>query len=137
MRRNILTTYDISKYCEVSFMTVIDWVNQGKLPAYKTPGGHRRIKKDDLVTFLKKHEMPIHPDLKHKVKKILVVDDEPNIVNVILELRENDITALGDADRKRIQLQIASCERQIDRIVYMLYGLTDEEIAIVEESVKR
>lgn len=33
-----------------------------------------------------------------------------------------------------IERQIAATDRQIDRLVYELYGLTDEEIAVVEES---
>jgi hypothetical protein len=31
-----------------------------------------------------------------------------------------------------IEHQITATDRQIDRLVYELYGLTDEEIAIVE-----
>ena len=45
------TTYQISKICSVSATAVINWINQGKLLAYKTPGGHRRVKKEDLVTI--------------------------------------------------------------------------------------
>jgi hypothetical protein len=32
-----------------------------------------------------------------------------------------------------LEHQIAATDRQIDRIVYNLYGLTEEEIRIVEE----
>ncbi len=35
-------------------------------------------------------------------------------------------------DRAILQHQIEATDRQIDRLVYELYGLTDEEIAIVE-----
>ena len=35
----------------------------------------------------------------------------------------------------RRDTDIAVIERQIDRLVYDLYGLTDDEIALVEESV--
>ena len=34
-----------------------------------------------------------------------------------------------------LQTQITQTDREIDRMVYDLYGLTDEEIKIVEESV--
>ena len=34
--------------------------------------------------------------------------------------------------KKRIQQQIRATDRQINQLVYELYGLTDEEIAIVE-----
>ncbi|HZK80251.1 MAG TPA: hypothetical protein VFC46_04270 [Humisphaera sp.] len=34
--------------------------------------------------------------------------------------------------REQIQREIDATDRQIDQIVYQLYGLTDDEIAIVE-----
>jgi len=37
-------------------------------------------------------------------------------------------------EKKRLQRQIDATDRQIDKIVYELYGLTDEEIRIVEEA---
>ena len=35
--------------------------------------------------------------------------------------------------KKTIQRQIEAMDRQIDQLVYELYGLTDEEIRIVEQ----
>ena len=40
--------------------------------------------------------------------------------------------AASDADRELYQRQIDVTDRQIDALVYELYGLTDEEIKIVE-----
>jgi len=36
-------------------------------------------------------------------------------------------------DKTVLQAQIDATDRQIDRLVYDLYGLTEEEIRIVEE----
>ncbi len=36
-----------------------------------------------------------------------------------------------------LQAQIAAADRQIDRLVYELYGLTEEEIHIVEEGTNQ
>jgi len=41
------------------------------------------------------------------------------------------------ADKKLYQRQIEATDRQIDALVYELYGLTEEEIAIVEEATTR
>ncbi len=38
----------------------------------------------------------------------------------------------GNPRTNRLDRQIAATDRQIDRLVYDLYGLTDEEIALVE-----
>jgi len=39
-------------------------------------------------------------------------------------------------DKESLQRQIDATDRQIDRLVYELYGLTDEEIRIVEEGTR-
>ena len=39
--------------------------------------------------------------------------------------------------RPAVQRQIAATDNQIDRLVYELYGLTDDEIRIVEEATQR
>jgi hypothetical protein len=56
------------------------------------------------------------------------------LVQRMLELnaRPEGHTAHEQAARSR---QIAATDREIDQLVYQLYGLTDEEIRIVEESI--
>ena len=39
-------------------------------------------------------------------------------------------------DKNLIQRQIGAADKQIDQLVYELYGLTDDEIRIVEEATK-
>jgi len=43
-----------------------------------------------------------------------------------------DYTPCFEDDKTRIQRQIAATDKQIDNLVYELYGLTEEEIKIVE-----
>jgi len=38
--------------------------------------------------------------------------------------------------RDGLQREIDATDRQIDQLVYQLYGLTDDEIRIVEEATK-
>ena len=42
--------------------------------------------------------------------------------------------ALSDSDKKLAEQRITILDRQIDELVYELYGLTDEEIRIVEKA---
>jgi hypothetical protein len=37
-------------------------------------------------------------------------------------------------EQERLAREIASTDREIDRLVYELYGLTEEEIKVVESS---
>src|SRR3989339_789456 len=93
-----LTTFQVSKLLHVDITTVIDWIDSGKIPAYKTPGGHRRIEIKDLLEFLKKYRMPIPEELstavdvqknqiikqpQNNIKKILIVDDDKSILKYI------------------------------------------------------
>lgn len=82
----IYTTYEISQSLQVNITTVMSWINQGKLLAYKTPGGHRRVFHDDLIAFLKKYKMPIPPEFQKKYKRVLVVDDDPQVARLINRL---------------------------------------------------
>jgi len=82
LRKNIFTTYEISKLLGCDLTTVIKWINDGKLIAYRTPGGHRRVRKEDLVEFLKKYNLPIPEELGIK-PKVLIVDDDPDSVDLI------------------------------------------------------
>ncbi len=87
----ILTVSQASKYCKVSSKTIINWIEAGHLKAYKTVGGHRRIKKDDLDQFLKEKGMPLPEEpKKEERKRILVVDDDKIIVETIVQALEED-----------------------------------------------
>ncbi|MBM4339776.1 MAG: response regulator [Deltaproteobacteria bacterium] len=87
----ILTVSQASKYCNVSPKTIINWIEAGHLKAYKTVGGHRRIKKEDMDKFLRDKGMPLPDEGKgEERKKILVVDDDKIIVETIVQALEED-----------------------------------------------
>ena len=87
----ILTVSQAGKYCNVSSKTIINWIDAGYIKAYKTVGGHRRIKEEDLDKFLRERGMPL-PDEpgREERKKILVVDDDRIIVETIVRALEED-----------------------------------------------
>ena len=107
---DVLTVFQTSKYCNVSSQTIINWIESGHISAYKTVGGHRRIKKSDLEVFMKKQGIPI-PEDEHmeERKRILVVDDDPIIVETIvqaLEEDEHDYEVISAADGFEAGLQV-------------------------------
>ncbi len=83
MDEQVYTTYQISKICSVDITTIMAWVDDGKLRAYRTPGGHRRVLHSDLIAFLKKYNMPIPRDVREGGQKILIVDDDAMTVRLI------------------------------------------------------
>ena len=83
----VFTTFEAAKLCHVSPLSIINWVNAGRLAAFRTPGGHRRIRRDDLVRFMRENGMPLPEELREGSgrPRVLVVDDEPAIREVIAE----------------------------------------------------
>jgi excisionase family DNA binding protein len=87
----VLTVFKASQYCNVSPKTIINWIDSGHIKAYKTVGGHRRINVVDLEAFMRKQGIPIPDGQKAEPKrKILVVDDDPIIVETIVQALEED-----------------------------------------------
>ncbi|RJQ78929.1 MAG: response regulator [Desulfobacteraceae bacterium] len=86
-----LTVYKASQLCKVSSKSIINWIEAGHIKAYKTVGGHRRIKLDDLETFMKRQGIPVPNHTPANAnKRILVVDDDPIIVETIVQALEED-----------------------------------------------
>ncbi len=107
---DVLTVFQASKHCNVSSQTIINWIDSGHIAAYKTVGGHRRIKRSDLEAFMRKQGIPIPEDEQmEERKRILVVDDDPIIVETIvqaLEEGEHDYEVISAADGFEAGLQI-------------------------------
>lgn len=54
-----ITTGAVARYCGVSKVTVLRWIEQGNLNAFRLPGGQNRIHRDDFFSFASKHNIPI------------------------------------------------------------------------------
>jgi excisionase family DNA binding protein len=54
-----LTTGNIADYCQVTKSTVLAWINDNKLKAFRLPSGHYRIDVNDFKDFLVKWNMPV------------------------------------------------------------------------------
>jgi excisionase family DNA binding protein len=74
MTERVYTTVDLAKVCKVSLRTVIRWVDEGKLTSFRTPGGHRRVREEDLQKFLDRYQIPFSIKPSSEAKRILVVE---------------------------------------------------------------
>ncbi len=79
----ILTIPKAAEYCSVTRMTMWRWVKSGNLRASVTPGGHHRILKEDLETFLREKGMGPMAGKHFPTQRILIVDDDPIIRDVL------------------------------------------------------
>jgi len=93
-RRDVLSTWEAGKYCNLSPYTIRHWVNSGQLKAYTTPGGHRRILRQDLDDFLKAHRMPMPADFREGKRRFLaLVPEELGGLPDLLESWSPDLEA--------------------------------------------
>jgi len=63
-------------------------------------------------------------------------DHMAELVEQMLSLRQQLTAAKTDHEKSLLQRQIQETDKQIDQLVYELYGLTGEEIRIVEETTQ-
>ena len=54
----LLTAGDVADIFKVSTVTVGVWADEGKLPSFRTPGGHRRFKRADIDAYLATFNSP-------------------------------------------------------------------------------
>lgn len=80
------STQDISRLLNVSLSSVSKWIDKGELKAYPMPGGYRRVKKGNLVEFMKRYKMSIPPELEPLKRKVLIVDHEPRALKTLSKL---------------------------------------------------
>lgn len=85
MKGDVYSTYQVAHICKVHHTTVINWVKEGKLDAYTTPGGHRRIKRESILVFAEKFSIPVSDEIKRSKKKILIVDDDADMLEEMKE----------------------------------------------------
>src|SRR5438477_8663315 len=88
--KTVFTTGEAAEICKVSQQTIIRCFDSGRLRGFRVPGSRfRRIPRDALVQFMKDNGIP--PDaLDNGKSKILVVDDDPEIVELFVDVLDRD-----------------------------------------------
>lgn len=77
------TTGEVANICHVTINAVKKWIAAGKLKAFRTPGGHYRVLKADFEAFIEKYKFNENIILPGKNNKVLIVDDESNVLEFI------------------------------------------------------
>jgi excisionase family DNA binding protein len=90
LMKTVFTTGEAAEICKVSQQTIIRCFDSGRLKGFRVPGSRfRRIPREALIAFMKDNGIP--PDaLDSGKKKVLVVDDDPEIVELFVDVLERD-----------------------------------------------
>ena len=89
-----LTLGQAAKYLGVAQSTIRKWCDSGRLPAFYTPGGHRRLRRSDLDAFLGDSRAP-RP--RRSAPLVLIVDDDARLREFVRVNLEMDGYAVREA----------------------------------------
>lgn len=89
-RIKIYSALEVANICGVVNQTAINWIKNGSLKAFTTPGGQYRVYAEHLVDFLKERGMRVPPEVMESLNdgfesemKILIIDaDRYSIKNL-------------------------------------------------------
>jgi excisionase family DNA binding protein len=93
-----LTLGQAAKYLGVAQSTIRKWSDQGRVPAFYTPGGHRRYRRPDLDNFLNRSGPA---GAVQQGPLVMIVDDDERVreyVRVNLEMEGYSVREAGSAE---------------------------------------
>lgn len=119
------------------YLYLLGLLNSGTLSSYlrmiSTPysGGYLALNRQYI------EQLPIRTIDFSDPEDVARHDRMVGLVERMLALHERLAEAKIERERTVVGHQISATDRQIDRLVYELYGLTEEEIEVVEEAAAR
>ena len=88
--KDLFTTGEAADICRVSQQTIIRCFDSGRLKGFRVPGSKfRRIPRLNLVKFMRDNNIPLD-NLDSGRKKVLIVDDDAEIVELIRDILTRD-----------------------------------------------
>ena len=156
--KDVLTTGEVAKICNVASRTVSKWFDSGQLDGYRIPGSKdRRIPVSSLLTFMKAHNIPMD-GLMSGTPRILVVDGDPAVGDTLKRVLTDeaefevhttnslfqagvecerfrphvvlfDVDMAGDAAGDMVDVVQSNDELQATRLVAMTARLTEGQTA--------
>ncbi len=97
--KNVLTTGDVAKICNVAPRTVSKWFDNGQLKGYRIPGSKdRRIPVSELIRFMKVHKMPTAALPVGKIR-VLIADSNDKTSSALADILQSE----GDYEVQTVQ----------------------------------
>lgn len=127
--KDVLTTGDVAKICNVAPRTVCKWFDAGQLSGYRVPGSKdRRVPRVNLIAFMRQHGLPLNGVLPPQ-KQILVIDNDPmneHIFEAVSKESEYSISSFVTAFKGA--LAIPTLKPQIVLVGMKETGIKEETI---------
>ncbi len=122
--KDVLTTGEVAKICNVASRTVSKWFDSGQLRGYRIPGSKdRRIPVSNLIKFMKGHGIPMD-GLMSGNTRVMIVDDDEEIVNTLQDILRDqtnyDVRVASNSFEAGVE-----CERFRPHVVLLDLHLAD------------
>jgi excisionase family DNA binding protein len=89
--KDLFTTGEAADICKISQQTIIRCFDSGKLEGFRVPGSKfRRIPRESLIKFMKDNNIPLSNLAVMGKKKVLIVDDDTEIVELLVDVLTRD-----------------------------------------------
>jgi PleD family two-component response regulator len=88
-KKRVFSAHEVANFCDVVNQTAINWIRQGHLEAYTTPGGQYRVYADVLAKFMQSQGMRLPEEVREilaeqaKIEEVLIVDDDQALNDLI------------------------------------------------------
>lgn len=124
--KDVLTTGEVAKICNVASRTVSKWFDSGQLRGYRIPGSKdRRIPVSGLMSFMKSHGIPMD-GLMTGSTRVLIVDRDDEVVgtlqNILTEQTSYDVRAAESIFEAGVE-----CERSRPHVMLLDVHMAEAE----------
>ena len=133
--KDVLTTGEVAKICNVAPRTVSKWFDSGQLKGYRIPGSKdRRIPVAELYRFMKEHQIPMD-GITSGQTRVLIVDSDQEIVDALERVL---------AEQTNYEVQTATtgfqagpeCERFRPHVVLIDVHLSDTDASNITNMIR-
>ncbi|CAN5776497.1 response regulator [soil metagenome] len=135
LEKDVLTTGEVAKICNVAPRTVSKWFDSGQIKGYKIPGSKdRRIPKVQLIRFMQLHGIPLD-GIATGTTRVLIVDDEREVTDalhkVMTEQAKYEARVAGSTFAAGLE-----CERFKPHVILLDIHLGDNNCAELVKMVR-
>jgi excisionase family DNA binding protein len=133
--KDVLTTGEVAKICNVAPRTVSKWFDSGSLKGYRIPGSKdRRIPVPELYRFMKAHQIPMD-GIATGTTRVLIVDSDAEVGSVLHRVLTDqtsyEVRAVATAFAAGLE-----CERFRPHVVLIDVHISDSDPRAIVDMVR-
>src|SRR3989338_8193435 len=91
-KKEVYSPYDIFRICREPTENIYHWIYRKQIPSFQIPGGHLRVRHEDLQRFFESYRFPVLFDTDKPFEKfrVLAIEDDHDLLEIVAHLLEED-----------------------------------------------